>query len=489
MKIKIDKESKIALYIQIKNKIRQRIYSKTLPQNYMLPPERELADMLKVNRSTIVKAYQELKAEGLITSEVGKGTRVIYTDEAKSNDDSNDFINTFYWDEIFSESSKQINGDSISEIMRTNQKQRKISFAGGLASTDSFPEEEFKKIYLDVVGNNMDKVFLHSPVEGYTPLRTEIKNLMLSRGIKASTKEIMITVGSQQGLDLIVRTFIDTDDVILVEEPTFFGALQLFKTLGTKVIGVPMDRDGMKTDILEYMVNKHNPKFIYTVPSFQNPTGTIMSVERKQVLLKLSSKYNVPIIEDDPYGELGYEEKDVPSLKSLDTNDQVLYLSTFSKVISLGLRVGWVVAPEKVINKLSQLKQITDLHVNTLSQHTLYEFLKQRCFEKHIEKIRKEYMYKRDLMVKELQKNSIEEFSFEIPKGGYYIWCRIPKGLNPNDLIKKALENGVSYMPGQIFYNNLVENNNYIRLNYTYPNEEEIVEGIKRLKDSINELK
>ncbi|PAB55916.1 MocR-like pyridoxine biosynthesis transcription factor PdxR [Anaeromicrobium sediminis] len=489
MRIKVDRDSKIALYIQIKNQIRDKIYSKVFPQNYILPSERELSDMIKVNRSTIIKAYQELKSEGLIASEVGKGTYVVYTDEIENNEKLHNFINRFYWDEIYSESSKQNYGDSISKIMKTDHGQRIISLSGGIPCPDSFPEEELKKIHMNLVENDMEKVFLHSPVDGYMPLKNEISNLLLNRGIKASPKEIMISSGSQQGLDLIVRTFINSGDVVLVEEPTFFAALQLFKTIGAKVIGVPIDNDGMRTDILKYLIDKHNPKCIYTIPTFQNPTGITMSMERRHELLNISSKYNVPIIEDDPYGELRYEGEDFPTLKALDRNNQVLYLSTFSKVIALGLRVGWIVAPEKVINKLSSLKQITDLHVNTLSQHTMYEFLKDGYYEKHVKRVKKEYLFKRNLMAMELQMDSLKECSFELPKGGYYIWYKVSNKLNSNSLIRRSVENGVNYMPGQLFYNKLGENNNYIRLNFTYPRREEIVERIKRLKDSIRQVR
>jgi 2-aminoadipate transaminase len=228
-----------------------------------------------------------------------------------------------------------------------------------------------------VLTHFLEIMFLHSPVSGNNELKKEIKKLMLNREVRVLTSNIMVTSGSQQGLDLIARTFVNSNDVILVEEPTFFGAIQLFQTLGAKVVGVPIDEDGIRVDVLEYLVNKLKPKFIYSIPNFQNPTGITMSLKRRYELMKVVEKYGIPIIEDDPYGEIRYEGEELPSLKALDKNGYVIYLSTFSKVISLGLRVGWIVAPERVINKLSLIKQLTDLHVNTLSQHMICEFLRQ----------------------------------------------------------------------------------------------------------------
>lgn len=212
-----------------------------------------------------------------------------------------------------------------------------------------------------------------------------------------------------------------------------------------------------------------------------------MSLERRYELIRISQKYGIPIIEDDPYGELRYGGKDLPPLKALDKSDYVIYLSTFSKVISLGLRVSWIAAPESVINKLSLFKQLSDLHVNTLSQNIVYEFLKRGCYEEHVKKIRKSYSLKRDLMAKELVKN-IKGINFLKPKGGFYIWCRLPKNIYPSLLLKKSLKNGVNYVPGNSFYTKRDEKDNFIRLNFTYPKNEEIIKGIKLLQLSISEI-
>lgn len=487
MRISIDKKSNAPLYTQIKNQIRDLIYAKTLPINFVLPSERELADKIKVNRSTVAKAYEELKAEGIITSAVGKGTYVIYE---KEKEEISKYKNneTFYWDDIYNENSKKNFDDSISEIF-SNNKNDTIRFSGGFSSPELFPTEEFKNINKALLENYEEELFLHGEVEGYLPLRKEIKKLVGNRGINALIKEIMISSGRQQALDLIVRTFVNKDDVIIVGEPSFFGAGELFRAVGAKVIGVPLDESGIKMEVLEYQINKKKPKFIYTNPTFQNPTGITLSFDRRKELLNLAYKLNIPIIEDDTYGELRYEGNEIPSLKAIDTREQVIYISSFSKVISIGLRVGFIVAPERVINKLLLLKQITDVHVNTLTQKMVYEFLRQGYFEKHLMKIREEYKIKMNLMIDEIKLNLDEELSFTKPMGGSYLWCKLSDNINPKALMKATIKNGVSYVPGELFYIKGSKRDNYIRLNFTYPNREEILEGIKRLKKSIEETK
>lgn len=290
MRINIERNSKVALYIQIKNQIRTMIYSKRLPVDYVLPSERELAKILEVNRSTVIKAYQELKAEGLIDSEVGRGTYVIFCDEDISSGGLNSFKRHLFWNEIYSESSRNNYDDVIRRIMNIDDSGRTISFAGGIPAPNLFPKDEFQKVQVNLLKNKVENMFLHSPVAGNKELKKEIKKLMLNREVRTSAKNIMITSGSQQGLDLIVRTFVNSNDVILVEEPTFFGAIQLFQLLGAKVIGVPIDENGIRVDILEYLINKFKPKFIYSSPNFQNPTGISMSLERRYEVMGIVEK-------------------------------------------------------------------------------------------------------------------------------------------------------------------------------------------------------
>jgi DNA-binding transcriptional MocR family regulator len=236
------------------------------------------------------------------------------------------------------------------------------------------------------------------------------------------------------------------------------------------------------------MIQRCKPKFIYTLPTFQNPSGTVMSLERRYELLNLSYKYRIPIVEDDPYSDLRYEGKTIPSLKALDPYEHVIYLSTFSKVLSLGLRVGWVAAPQQVIRKFSYLKQMTDMHVNTPSQYVLSEFISQGFYEKHLNRVLSEYAMKRDLMDKALEKYKLPGIDWKKPEGGYYIWCRLPECITNNRLVSKAAEKGVIYLPGEIFYPDGTQGENFMRLNFIFPDVLGIDEGIRRLMDSIGEV-
>ncbi|HWR42152.1 PLP-dependent aminotransferase family protein [Sporomusa sp.] len=344
-----------------------------------------------------------------------------------------------------------------------------------------------EKIQTELFRTAGHNLFLHSPVEGHYPLRESISHLMRQRQITAAPKDIVILSGSQQGLDFAARIFIRPGDTVLVEEPTFFGAIQIFRSAGARVIGVPVDKDGMRTDVLEALLVRHRPKFIYTLPTFQNPSGVTLSLERRYALLNLAYQYQLPILEDDPYGELYYDGTPVPSLKALDRHGYVIYLSTFSKVLFLGLRVGWITAPPQVLAKFAHLKQMTDLHVNTPAQLMLEVFIRRGYYEKHIMLLRREYAKRRDIMLKALEKYKVPGVSWNKPEGGYYIWCRLPANVYRHKLVANAGKRGVVFLPGEAFYPDGTQGDTYIRLNYTFAKLEQIDEGIEQLMQAVRE--
>lgn len=274
--------------------------------------------------------------------------------------------------------------------------------------------------------------------------------------------------GSQQGLDFAARIFIRPGDTVIVEEPTFFGAIQIFQAAGARIIGVPIDKEGMRTDILETLLVRHKPKFIYTLPTYQNQSGVSLSLRRRYELLNLAYQYQLPILEDDPYNELCYEGSPFPPLKALDRHDYVIYLSTFSKVLFLGLRVGWVNAPQQVLAKFAYLKQMTDLHANTPGQMLLDAFIRKAYYEKHTMLLRKEYTERRNVMLKALEKYKIPGTSWNKPEGGYYIWCRLPDNTIRHKLVANAAKRGVVFLPGEAFYPDGTQGDTHIRLNYTF---------------------
>lgn len=488
MRININRNSDTPVYLQIKNQLRDMIISGELPAGHILPPERSLCGLLNVNRTTVVKAYSELKSDGLVEAHVGRGT-IVATKPAKERCNNIRQFNPIPWYQFFNESLESGDNHIISDIMDINCTEDIISFSGGFPSPELYPLEDLKNIQKKLFMTYGNQLLLHNPVEGLQSLRAGISSLMKSRNADVSARDIMIVSGSQQGLDYIARVFIKPGDTVILEEPSFFGAIQIFRSAGAKVIGVPTDNQGMKTDILEALIQRYKPKFIYTLPTFQNPSGMSMSLERRYELLSLSYKYRIPVVEDDPYSDLRYEGKAIPSLKALDPYEHVIYLSTFSKVLSIGLRIGWVAAPQQVIKKFSYLKQMTDLHVNTPCQYMLSEFLSQGCYEKHLTRVRKEYGEKMKLMNEALEKYKLPQVYWDKPEGGFYIWCRLPDYVTNNRLVSKAAEKGVVYLPGEIFYPDGTQGESFIRLNFTFTSPSNITEGIKRLMDALAGIK
>ena len=273
---------------------------------------------------------------------------------------------------------------------------------------------------------------------------------------------------------------------MIVEEPTFFCALQTFSSAGARIVGVPIDGKGMIVASLKPLLEKYRPKLIYTIPDFQNPSGVVMDLDRRLELLDLAYHYQVPILEDDPYGELRYEGKRVPSLKALDRLGYVLYLSTFSKILCPGFRVGWMAAPKPVIRQFSWAKQNMDLHASSLSQCILDHFCHGNYFTPHLESLKSHYLSRRNLILKALERYALPGVHWNTPQGGYYVWCRLPETVNTSYLFTKAAEHQVTFVPGEAFFSDS-QGLNFLRLNFTYPNEGQINEGIKRLMHVLKE--
>ncbi len=485
MRITVNRNADTPIYLQIKNQLRDMIFSGVLPVDFLLPPERSLARELGVNRSTVIKAYQELKADGLADSHVGKGT-VVLPQTARVPAAPDRYINPLPWYQLFTESIMASHDTIISDIMARTGRDV-ISFAGGIPAPSLYPVAVLEEIQAELFRTAGQELFLHSPVEGCYPLRESIGQLLRQRQIVAAAKDIVVLSGSQQGLDFAARIFIRPGDTVIVEEPTFFGAIQIFRSAGARVIGVPIDKDGLRTDVLEALLVRHKPKFIYTLPTFQNPSGISLSLQRRYELLDLAYQHQLPILEDDPYGELYYDTTPVPSLKALDRHGYVIYLSTFSKALFLGLRVGWVTAPPQVLTKFAHLKQMTDLHVNTPAQLLLDAFIRRGHYERHVARLRQEYAGRRNAMLKALDKYKVPGIGWNKPAGGYYIWCRLPDNIVRHKLVANAAKRCVVFLPGEAFYPDGTQGDTHIRLNYTFTEPEQIDNGIKYLLQAVKE--
>jgi DNA-binding transcriptional MocR family regulator len=347
VEISIDRDSSEPIFRQIVREIQGLIRSGSLPEGFLLPPERRLAAALGVNRSTVFNAYRELKALGLVDAHVGRGTAVL-----RAPAPIPDAIGV-PWRQLFRESVARSHDPIIADLLALTEREDVISFSIGLPAPELLPLDTFGEYTAELIREVGASLLLHCPTEGHSPLRETLAQWVAARGIRARASDVLVVSGSQQGLDLVARIFFDPGDVVIVEEPTYIGALQSFRVAGAKIIGIPVDGDGMRTDILASILERERPKLIYTLPTYQNPSGAVMSVDRRRHLLDLASRWHVPILEDDPYSELRYEGEPLPSLKALDDNELVLYLSTFSKALFPGLRIGYLVVPPVVLRQLA----------------------------------------------------------------------------------------------------------------------------------------
>jgi len=388
----------------------------------------------------------------------------------------------------FAKRMENIKASEIREILKLTERPEVISFAGGLPAPEFFPIEAMKEITREVLTENGQKALQYGPTDGYTPLREQITKRMAKLGINATADNILVTSGSQQGLDFTGKVFLNPDDIVLCESPSYIGAINAFKAYQPKFIEVPTDDDGMIMSELDTILSTNEKvKFIYVIPDFQNPSGRTWSIERRKRLVELANKYNVPIIEDNPYGELRFEGEMLPAVKHYDTEGRVIFLGTFSKTFSPGMRIGWVCADKEPLQKYILVKQGADLQTSTISQMELAKYLEKYDLDEHIEKIKAVYKKRRDLMIKTMDEEFPKEVKHTHPEGGLFMWAILPEHINARELAKKALEKDVAFIPGGSFFPNGGHENTF-RLNYSNMCEDRIVEGIKRLGKAIKEM-
>jgi 2-aminoadipate transaminase len=378
---------------------------------------------------------------------------------------------------------------AIREILKLSSAPGVISFAGGLPAPEVFPVAEFKRA-CDVVLEEVGPASLqYSPTEGYVPLREMIVRNSRRYGICANVENVQITSGSQQALDLIGRLLINPGDRILVESPTYLGALQAWNACGAEYVTVPSDENGMRTDLLEGAL-RSGPKFIYVLPNFQNPGGVTLSLERRLELVEVADRYGVPIIEDDPYGQLRYIGEHIKPVVVLDDEyrqgdgqdycGNVIYLSTFSKLLAPGIRLAWVIADKEVIGKVVQAKQGADLHTSTFNQMVAYEVARDGFLDEHIQVIRKTYGERRDVMLSALEEHFPPGVQWTKPEGGMFLWVILPEGIDAQELLPKAVERQVAFVPGRPFHPD-GSGKNTMRMNFSNASKEMIQEGVARL--------
>lgn len=400
------------------------------------------------------------------------------------------------WEYRYAHRTQRMGSSVIRELLKLTEQPDIISFAGGLPAPDVFPVKEFQEACNAVLTAHGAQALQYSTTEGYRPLREMIARHTSRYAVEVTAENILITSGSQQALDFIGRLFINRGDHIVVESPTYLGALQAWNAYGAQYISVRADENGMIVDELEEAL-RVGPKFIYILPNFQNPSGSTLSLERRKRLVELADKYGVPIIEDDPYGQLRYEGEHIPSVVALDAqfrgpngghySGNVIYLSTFSKLLAPGLRLAWVIAPPEVIRRLVMAKQAADLHTASFNQYVAYEVAKGGFLDEHVKVIRATYKERRDVMLEMMDEMFPPEMRWTRPHGGMFLWGIMPEGMDAAEALKIAIERKVAFVPGAAFHPN-GGGDNTMRINFSYSSPDTIREGITRLGAVLKEL-
>jgi 2-aminoadipate transaminase len=389
------------------------------------------------------------------------------------------------WDRLFAERTERMRVSDIREILKVTAQPDIISLAGGLPAPELFPIDEYRRAFEWVFETDGAQALQYGPSEGYAPLRGFVADRLGRVGVRCSADDVLITNGSQQALDLIGKIFLNPGDAVLCEKPTYLGALQAFNQYQPTYVVVPMDEDGMRVDDVERELARdaagpRKIKLIYAIPNFQNPTGRTLSGNRRPRLVELASQYGVPIIEDDPYGELRYEGEPLPTLKSLDRDDSVIYLGTFSKILAPGFRLGWVIAGQAAIEGILHAKQPSDLHTGVAQQMATYYVARDGFVDGHVEHIKDFYRERRDVMLQALSEHFPRDAHFTRPAGGLFVWAELPQDIDTRELLLEAVANKVAFVPGQGFHPDH-SGRNTMRLNFSNVPPEMLREGIARL--------
>lgn len=387
------------------------------------------------------------------------------------------------WADLYASRTGSMKSSEIRDLLNVTARPDIISLAGGLPYTRNFKMEKIVEAARSTMLKEGGAALQYGPSEGHVGLKKHIIGLMATEGIKVDETGLVITDGSQQGLDLIAKIFVDPGDIIIVEAPSYVGALNAFSAYQPSFISIPMDENGLVVAQLEAELKKlakqgKKAKFLYTVPNFHNPAGVTLSLSRRKQILELSIKYKLLIVEDNPYGRLRFEGGNIPSLKAMDKN--VVYLGTFSKIFSPGMRLGWIAAPAPILEKIIFGKQAADLCTSSFTQRLVEYFFNENDLEDYLEKMVDRYRSRRDIMLEALEEYFPKETSWTHPKGGFFVWARLPDNIDTTEMLAEAISKKVAYVPGRAFFTDK-SGKNYMRLAFCYPEEKDIYEGIKRL--------
>lgn len=390
----------------------------------------------------------------------------------------------------FSDRVNSLKPSAIREIFKYAADPAVVSLSAGNPAPDAFPAKEIAEISADLLSRRPVDALQYGLTEGYAPLRDYLKKYMKDKyGIGSENDRLIITSGAQQVMDLAAKSLCNEGDVVICEAPSFIGSLNSFRSYNARLVGVPVEPDGINTEILEEKLKtEKNVRFIYVIPNFQNPSGVTMSLEKRKKVYSLAKKYGVMILEDNPYGELRYFGENVPAIKSLDTDGIVMYAGSFSKVISPGMRVGWCVAPNPVIQKMVVCKQGQDVHTNMWSQIVIHEYVTKYDFEEHLNYLRELYRKKARFMMDLLDEHLAPYITYDKIDGGLFIMCKLPDNINMLDFCREAVKRKVCVVPGNAFLTDETEECHTFRVNFSTPTDQQLEKGVKILGELIKEL-
>ncbi|MBI2956250.1 MAG: PLP-dependent aminotransferase family protein [Acidobacteria bacterium] len=485
----LDPASGLPLYRQIRDEIRQLILTGRLAVGDRLPPSRELATRLGVHRTTVANAYAELTADGWISGHVGRGTFVAKGAEppkpAQLAPAPGRSENGYVWTMLFADAPADDPLDAMLTDAATARDQRFIAFTTARPATELFPIADFRRCVGEVLRRDARALLQLGPSDGYPPLKEFLRHELRRQGLAVSDRELLITNGCQQALDLIRKVLLRPGDIVAMENPVYPGAIQTFGGGGVRAIGVPVTEKGLDVDALESLARQAGRiRLLLVTPNFHNPTGTTLSLDGRKRLLEWAARHQVPVVEDNIYGALRLRGRELASLKALDTAGLVIHLDSFSKVCFPGLRVGWIVASEPVIERLRIAKQATDLHTDQLAQAALAEFGQRGLLRRLLKRARQLYRARLERLEAALAAHFPEEATWVRPEGGMSVWVTLPAGLDSSALLFKARERRVLFTPGRFFYFQAPQPNT-LRLGFAGVSEKQIPQGIEILGELI----
>lgn len=480
--IPLDRDSEEPIYRQLIRHIRAQIESGSLPAGTRLPASRDLARQLNISRISVVNAYAELRAEGYLSAHAGRGTFVAGDRDASSappqaqNTSAN------------GHEPPPVADRSLREMMRLARKPGVINLSTGAPPMEFFPVAHLRDALNTVLERDGSRALTYEVTEGYAPLRATVRDYVSALGIRCNADHVLITGGTQQALDLVVQAVLSEGELLVTENPTYLGMIDIARTRRVQMVGIPMDEDGIRLDMLENLILDNHPRLIFVMPTFQNPTGRVMPLHRRRQLINLANEYNIPILEDGVYHELRFEGENLPPLKALDDTGIVIHASGFTKNLLPGLRIGYVIANGPYFERIMRVKQAADISTPGLNQRAIHLMLERGVLAQQLERNNRELRRRRDIALQAAARHLPPGSRWNVPQGGLYLWVELPKtGPTAAELYISAIQMGVAYAIGNVFHTNS-SGSYHLRLNYAAQRPTDIEEGFKRLGRAWREL-